>query len=156
MSFNNSGAIGGLQLGYNWQIERNWVVGIEADFDWSGINGSSSSNFLVGAAPTPVTAIVNEKVDWFGTVRARLGFIQVNSLLTYLTGGLAYGRVVHSGSYNTGAAIGANTGGFSYNCVAGGVCFSGSSGYLAGGWTAARDLNMLSGKMLHLKPNIFM
>ena len=34
-SFKSSGAIGGLQIGYNWQFNRNWLVGVETDFDWS-------------------------------------------------------------------------------------------------------------------------
>ncbi len=39
VSFNMSGAVGGFQLGYNWQLNQQWVVGLEADFDLSGIKG---------------------------------------------------------------------------------------------------------------------
>jgi outer membrane immunogenic protein len=42
-SFSSSGALGGLQLGYNWQFNRNWRVGLETDFDWSEMKGSGSS-----------------------------------------------------------------------------------------------------------------
>src|SRR5262249_11900530 len=33
-SFRSKGALGGLQLGYNWQLDRNFLIGLETDFDW--------------------------------------------------------------------------------------------------------------------------
>ena len=55
----------------------------------------------VTPAAFPVTSIQtnSEHIDWFGTVRAKLGFAQNNWLL-YGTGGLAYGQVSTSGSNN--------------------------------------------------------
>ena len=35
----------------------------------------------------------SDKLDWFGTVRGRLGFLATPTFLLYGTGGLAYGRV---------------------------------------------------------------
>ncbi len=40
----------------------------------------------------------NAKIDWFGTVRGRLGYLITPQLLLYTTGGLAYGRVELSGN----------------------------------------------------------
>jgi outer membrane immunogenic protein len=34
------GAIGGVQVGYNWQSMSNWIIGIEADFQASGENAN--------------------------------------------------------------------------------------------------------------------
>ena len=90
------GFIGGAQAGYNWQI-NNWVLGVEADFQGADIKGSVAAPiFLVSVVPIPptVTAIenANEKLDWFGTVRGRLG-IAFDRVLVYGTGGLAYGHV---------------------------------------------------------------
>ncbi len=34
-SFSNMRVIGGLQGGYNWQFDPRWVVGVEADWDWT-------------------------------------------------------------------------------------------------------------------------
>jgi outer membrane immunogenic protein len=131
-SFTSSGAVGGPQLGYNWQLNRNWVVGLETDFDWSGMKGSGSvSGTAVGPGPTffPFTNTMTERVDWFGTVRARLGYLPTNNLLTYFTGGFAYGRIHDSG--NDVFAIGILSGGpgpTGFTCVAAGApCFSGSS-----------------------------
>jgi outer membrane immunogenic protein len=144
ISFNTSGALGGLQLGYNWQLVRNWVVGFETDFDWSDINGSgSTSGPITGFALPPAPAFaetVDERVEWFGTVRARLGYLPANNLLAYVTGGFAYGRVKHTGSYvNTGAgalSITGLPGGFGVHCAPGATCFAGSSSGTATGWTA--------------------
>jgi opacity protein-like surface antigen len=45
------------------------------------------------------------KIDWFGTVRGRLGLLVSDQLLIYGTGGLAYGRVAVSGGTNVSAQI---------------------------------------------------
>lgn len=136
-SFTSSGALGGVQLGYNWQFNRNWLVGLETDFDWSGMRGSGSSSGIVGGID-PFTAKVDEQIKWFGTVRARLGYLPTDNLLTYVTGGFAYGRVEHSGSFfNSGAAYTLVPGGaFSVVCAANATCFSGSSSSVNVGWTA--------------------
>jgi outer membrane immunogenic protein len=136
-SFDSSGALGGLQLGYNWQFNRNWLAGIETDFDWSGIRGSGSSTgaTIVG---NPFVATVDEQVKWFGTVRARLGYLPTNNLLTYVTGGFAYGQVDHTGNWiNNGAPFGSHNGGFGVTCGGSGTtCFAGSSSSMTTGWTA--------------------
>jgi outer membrane immunogenic protein len=90
------GFIGGVQAGYNWQI-NNWVFGVEADFQDADIKGSIAAPiYLVTIVPIPpiVTATENasEKLEWFGTVRGRLG-IAFDRVLIYGTGGMAYGHV---------------------------------------------------------------
>jgi outer membrane immunogenic protein len=140
-SFRSSGALGGLQLGYNWQFNGNWLVGVETDFDWSGMKGSSSNTSVIFPPPllaAPFTGTVDEQIKWFGTVRARLGYLPMNNLLTYITGGFAYGRVEQSGSYvNNGVGtLGISEKGSSILCPGGGVtCFAGSSSRVATGWT---------------------
>jgi len=70
--FSPRGAVGGAQAGYNRQFDRNWLVGVEADFDASWIRGSGNTNYKTFAgAPAIISA--DEAIDWFGTVRARLG-----------------------------------------------------------------------------------
>jgi outer membrane immunogenic protein len=51
-----------------------------------------------------VTTSYQAKIDWFGTVRARLGWLVNDQLLIYGTGGLAYGEVAVSGNANISAA----------------------------------------------------
>src|SRR5262249_51013634 len=37
---NVNGGIAGGQIGYNWQVDRMWVIGLETDLQWSGQRGS--------------------------------------------------------------------------------------------------------------------
>lgn len=138
-SLNSSGALGGLQLGYNRQLNRNWLIGLEADFDWSGMKGSDSTGgFILGSAvlvPRPFTATADERIKWFGTVRARLGYLPTDNVLAYVTGGFAYGQVEHTGNYAIAVATAGNNSGFSFSCTAGTTCFTGSSSGVVGGWT---------------------
>lgn len=151
-SFTTSGVIGGLQLGYNWQFNRNWLVGLETDFNWSGMKGSGSSSGAI-LAIIPFTASVDEQIKWFGTVRARLGYLPADNLLVYVTGGLAYGKVDHSGSYVNNSAFAAtipNIGGFSVFCNPG-TCLAGSSSDVATGWTVGGGLEFALWKNITLK-----
>lgn len=76
------GTVGGLHIGYNAEVGR-LVLGMEADLEASGIEGSGFGNF---------SAIHNSSVDWLGSMRGRLGFIAGSTLL-YATGGLAIAGV---------------------------------------------------------------
>jgi outer membrane immunogenic protein len=97
-STNLSGGFGGGQVGYNYQL-GNFVVGIETDIQGSDIRG----NGAISAIPTGgglgrfVNADLN--VDYFGTVRGRLGYA-LGGTLIYATGGFAYGGVNSSFVYN--------------------------------------------------------
>jgi outer membrane immunogenic protein len=137
-SFDVSGVIGGIQLGYNYQFNRNWLIGFETDFDWSGMKGSSST-----ALPDPtLTTAADEHIKWFGTVRGRLGFLPMDNLLAFITGGFAYGRLEHSASFtnnsasgfsvNNGVPLGATIG---FDCESFSTCFAGSSSKIATGGT---------------------
>jgi outer membrane immunogenic protein len=90
-SFNNSNTFftGGGQLGYNWQTGT-WVLGVETDFNYNGWN-ADSTNSIVLAAPLVGSFVnaTNTKLDWFGTLRGRVGYLVNPALLIYGTGGLA-------------------------------------------------------------------
>jgi outer membrane immunogenic protein len=80
-----AGVVGGGQAGYRFQ--RDWfVMGAEADFQWSGQKDNSC------AACFNVPLNFDVKRDWFGTVRGVAGVANGN-WLWYVTGGYAYGRV---------------------------------------------------------------
>ena len=95
-SLSPDGIIGGGQIGYNWQANANWVLGIEADIQASGQKDSDSFsdpfNFIQRITGT-VSFSHEEKLTWFGTVRGRVGYIFWNNAMLYGTGGLAYGHV---------------------------------------------------------------
>jgi outer membrane immunogenic protein len=109
--FDMNGVIGGGQIGYNWQ-SGNWVFGIEADFQGSGQDGDErftcaatsvsggvcfpglTATLPGSLATTGVTLDVTQKLQWFGTARARLGTTMWSpTTLLYVTGGFAYGSV---------------------------------------------------------------
>ena len=80
--FNLSGAVAGGTLGYNMQM-GSVVFGLETDFDWSNIKGSTTTN---------CATICETRNDWLGTARGRVGYA-FDRFLPYVGGGLAYGRV---------------------------------------------------------------
>jgi outer membrane immunogenic protein len=82
-----------VQAGYNYQMGC-FVVGIEADFSGSGMSGSQSVSPYPGLTYGVGTA--RESINWFGTVRPRLGYTVRPNVLIYATGGLAYGDVSYS------------------------------------------------------------
>ena len=72
---------GGVQGGYNWQSNSNWVAGFEGDIgafrtNRSFLNFNDSSAFGI-------------QTDWYATVRGRLGYTSGPSLF-YATGGAAF------------------------------------------------------------------
>jgi outer membrane immunogenic protein len=111
-----AGIIGGGQIGFNAQRDR-VVFGIEAD--WQGADISTSQSVSPGLAPL-LTTNATQTVDFLGTIRGRIGYLPVDPLLVYITGGLAYGDVQLSGGVT------------SVGCVV--VCASASTSSLQAGW----------------------
>ena len=121
-SISPAGVIGGAQVGYNWQVSPWLVLGLETDFDGSGVSRSSGGTVSL-PAPLSGTAAVNtsSNQEFLGTVRGRVGFVPTPNLLLYGTGGFAYGQ------QNTTASISFSRAGDTY---------SGSSSNLRTGWAA--------------------
>jgi outer membrane immunogenic protein len=122
---NPSGAIGGGQIGYDWQVSPVWVLGIVTDIQASGIKGSASAaappaSLCCGASATEFNSA---ETNWFGTVRGKVGYA-INNLLIYGTGGLAYGKVSASTSL------------LCPGCAAAFLNFGGSTSSTRTGWTA--------------------
>jgi outer membrane immunogenic protein len=89
---NVDGFIGGVQAGYNWQLDKFWVLGLEADFQGSSERGSVSVCAVAGCVAGSAIGTGDYRLRWFGTVRGRVGVLPTDRLLMYVTGGLAYGR----------------------------------------------------------------
>ena len=72
------------------------VIGVEGDFN--GV-GSRANDAVVAGLPAPlqgtITHRVDERLDWFGTLRGRLGIADARWLV-YATGGWAFGHVKSS------------------------------------------------------------
>jgi outer membrane immunogenic protein len=77
--FDKGGFIGGGQIGVNAQF--NWlVVGVEGDFDWTGLTSSGSDSFRNA---------INNKTEWTSTATGRIG-AAFDRLLVYGKGGVAF------------------------------------------------------------------
>ena|SRR5436190_7525809 len=76
--------VGG-QVGYNWQCGH-VVFGLEADFNYVGFETNTAST----SGPPPVAVNFKDELNWFGTVRGRVGVTVHERALVYATGGLAY------------------------------------------------------------------
>jgi outer membrane immunogenic protein len=108
---NNSGFLGGLQAGYNYQfgIGQGFVIGGEVDIDYSDIFRNHNNNVFLGSFTLPqfpgtvfspsglAAATRSNNNQYIGTVRARVGYAW-DRILVYATGGLAYGGIRNNGN----------------------------------------------------------
>ncbi len=136
LSLNSKGgAIGGGQIGYNWQFRGPWLAGIEADFQASGLR----SDATIQSSTRPLQLTAHENLNWFGSARGRVGYLVTERLLIFGTGGLAYGATNEGADFtSTGfAATGKNT---SIACGASGSCVTGENSQTRVGWTTGGGL----------------
>jgi opacity protein-like surface antigen len=154
------GFMGGGQIDYNWQYSPLIVLGVEADFqgalerDSGQLNNSfscivclplSSGGIVIGATSLTETSVTEytTKIEWFGTARVRIGYVWGNNgeVLSYVTGGLAYGKVDLGGTSTVSGLSGLGpfsvTNSLSHNAVnTGWVVGYGTEGkLLIPGWT---------------------
>ena len=129
----NNGFIGGVQVGYNFQV-GNLVLGLEWDFDWTSIDTS-------GTVTLPgVAGAINASADteWITTLAGRIGLVLDRTLVYVKVGGgwvrneasitlLTSGASVRASDTNGGWLVG---GGFEYA--------------LAPNWTAKFEYDFLS------------
>lgn len=79
-----SGFVGGITGGFNYQAAQNIVIGIEGDWDLSGISNANQMPFFAFGGEGKVTSLA--------TIRPRIGYA-ADRALVYVTGGLALGSV---------------------------------------------------------------
>lgn len=143
-----NGPIFGGQIGFNRQ-HGNWVWGVEVDAQWSGQDGNGTFSCLPAAANCNLitagpgfgiapTASFEQSLEWFVTLRGRLGMLLAPTWLAYVTGGAAIGHIdtkgVLSGFTGGGVAVSAP---FSYDKTKlGWTVGGGLEGRLTGNWTA--------------------
>jgi outer membrane immunogenic protein len=96
-SFRSGGGIGGIHGGYNFQINRNWVVGWEADANW----GRTSQTFAVHLGSIVPGAFgtftYSASADWSTSLRGRVAYA-TGPWLLFGTAGLSVTRMSVTGS----------------------------------------------------------
>ena len=124
------GALGGITLGVNWQAQ-NFVYGVETDLSYAAIKDAVIGPLLL--PPYNFQTTESQRLEAFGTLRARAGFLLPNSSTLYATGGLAYGRgSVSNFAFST----------LRGNCIDPNFCISGTSAQWKAGWTAGAGWEM--------------
>lgn len=97
-----SGALGGAQIGYNYQINQ-FVIGAQTDLAYTGINAQNGTT--VYGLP------VEGSTPWLGSTTLRAGYAW-DTWLFYAKGGLAYGETEgklggwSKSSWSTGWTVG--------------------------------------------------
>lgn len=86
------GVAGGGQFGHNWQ-NGSFLFGIEADLQASNVVDSVTIIRPPAGVSSRTISNGHERLEWFGSARARLGVVPTGRALYYITGGLAYGGV---------------------------------------------------------------
>ena len=97
------GWLGGIYVGYNYQMANNVVLGVDADFAWTGADDSSTA--FVGLAPV---GRLDTELQWEGAVRARLGYA-IDRFLPYVAGGVAFGHMEGSAYDGSGVYQGSDS-----------------------------------------------
>jgi outer membrane immunogenic protein len=113
--------IGGL-AGYNWQCNGR-LIGVETDMSY--FNADTTTGVTCPTCGGSIS--FGSEINWYGTLRGRVGLVGDENFLVFATGGLAYGGLDHSINSNA------------FN----GVTFSGSNSDTAIGWTAGGGIEYL-------------
>jgi outer membrane immunogenic protein len=92
-TLSSSGAIGGGQIGCNFQTSS-WVVwGVEGDFDATSLKADRLVVSPTGALANIFTLDEQMKVSWVSTARVRVGTTFYSNWLVYATGGVAFANL---------------------------------------------------------------
>jgi outer membrane immunogenic protein len=87
-NYDPKGFLGGIYGGYNYQLQSNLVLGIDADIAWTGM-GQREPFFYEEVLEPDMS--VDSDVKWSGAIRARLGFA-IDRWMPYVAGGYSVAR----------------------------------------------------------------
>src|ERR1700753_3081774 len=135
----SGGVIGG-QVGYRWQWAPSWVFGVEAQGDWAGLKGQSTS-----LATAPFALFSNQtKVDALGLFTGQIGYSfngwATNSMLVYVKGGAAVVDDRYNGIFPAVRGVGFDT---THEPRWGGTVGAGIEFGLAPNWSVAIEYDHL-------------
>jgi opacity protein-like surface antigen len=150
--FFNAAAQGGVFAGYDWQMARRWVAGVEGDVAFGnssmtrgGIPGTFGDGSAPGALILPgIEALQADSstvaFGWDGSARARLGYLPTPTVLVYGTGGVAFQQISFGATCN---------GTIDSYCRVDGVARSETVSTVRTGWTVGGGLeSVLTGNWL--------
>jgi outer membrane immunogenic protein len=90
-------------VGYNWQFDPKWVVGLEGDFGFANAQSTHSGSYSPGSifAGNGLNDSYSIRTKWDASVRARLGYVVTPSFMAYVTGGAAWMSVEETSRCDT-------------------------------------------------------
>jgi len=137
----SSGFLGGGQVGFNYQISPQWVLGVEGDIAGTTIKDTVNASFVVPGAIMTTNATAS--LDWVSTLAARAGY----AFDRWLVYGKVGGAWAHASANITssiimqGGAIGVGT---TINQTVSGLLLGVGTEYaLWGNWSAKVEYNMM-------------
>jgi len=95
-----SGGLVGGTAGYNLQTGEPYVLGAEADLDWSSLRGTVSPTIAPMSCAPGGCEVTN---PWLATLRLRFGYA-FDGIMPYVTGGAAIARLNAEGPFGTEGA----------------------------------------------------
>jgi opacity protein-like surface antigen len=137
-SSNPSGVLGGGQVGYNFQLSPNWLIGVEGEFDGTSAQGVGNINTQMVAPRAGQNGSLTSNHNWYGTADGRLGYI-MGLLLLYGKGGAAWMNADYSfsavGNINGVSSVNATRSGWT---VGGGI-----EAFIMPNWSAKLEYDYL-------------
>ena len=136
--------IGGAQIGYNWQLARSWLLGVEGDWQWTNLS------YTLPCRPTDLTQpnnppcsnssgfgflTIGSSAQWLATARARVGWTW-DRFVIYGTAGAAWARMETTLTADCRVTGGCGNS-FAFNLMSAG--FSDTKG----GWTAGAGIESM-------------
>lgn len=105
-------ALGG-QAGVNYQLSNRFVMGVEADLQWTAAKVRTRDSRVqttiipgLGAGWNAAGGVATGGANWYGSARVRLGYALRDRFLPYVTGGVAVASLAGNLNY---AAVGGFT-----------------------------------------------
>lgn len=143
-SLNSYGFIGGGQAGYNYEFSKQFLLGFNIDFD--GLTNSKNKitlqktvNLVDYDENYAGSLAIKQRMNYLGTVRARLGYVYHPTFLVYATGGFAYSNVTLDTAWTAQESLG--------SAVFPAISTQNNSNNTLTGWTAGAGIEWL------FKPN---
>ena len=133
-----NGFFGGAQIGYNARVSHRVLLGLEADLSGTAIDSIRTGTATSTVDGDKLRVIVNSRVSWLTTLRARLGLLVTDRMLLFGTGGLAIAGSEDRLTLQHPSTADVANGGFA--CPAVSDCLQGSSRFVQVGWAAGAGL----------------
>lgn len=103
------GAEFGGHFGHNWQLNPNWILGVEGDFTGTSLNTASVRTPFCEGCILPRTAFsaqqtLQQDINWLASIRGRIGYA-FGSSMVYITGGFAWADINYKGDTGDGFVV---------------------------------------------------